>query len=375
MTIQSSRRPPFRADHVGSLLRPASVRQAFRDAAAGKITAHEVNAIQDEAIRAVVKMQREAGLAVVSDGEFRRGSYWGRFVERLKGFVIKPASFSFRDDSGHTLPFTAPYAQGRIIRDEPLAVDEYEFLHKVAGEAGVTGKITIPAPSTLHYYRFNDFGDRSVYPDEDQLFADVAKVFVEEVRALTDAGCRYIQFDEVAVAMLGDPLVREQTVKLGQDPGKLLMRYIDLINQAVAAAPADCLFGVHMCRGNLKGHYLANGGYDLVAEQFFAQTNVTHFLLEYDTQRAGDFTPLRYVPADKGVVLGVISSKSPVLESVSALEARVAEAARHMDISRLGISPQCGFASTVGGNPVTEADQFAKLQLVCETARKIWNSN
>lgn len=374
MTAIPAQRPPFRADHVGSLLRPASVRQAFRDMAAGKIDAAEVASIQDEAIRDVVAMQKRAGLGVVTDGEFRRGSYWGRFVDRLKGFEIKPASFSFRNDAGSTLPFTAPYANAKIVRDEVLAADEYEFLHAVASEASVTGKITIPAPSTLHYYRFNDYGDRSVYPDEEQLFADVAKAFREEIVALTKAGCRYIQFDEVAVAMLGDPVVREQTKKLGQDPDKLLTRYIDLINDAVAAAPADCLFGVHMCRGNLKGHYLANGGYDAIAERFFGETKVTHFLLEYDTQRAGDFAPLRYVTGGKGVVLGVISSKTPALESVSDLERRIADAAKHLDIARLGISPQCGFASTVGGNPVTEDDQFAKLKLAADVARKVWGA-
>lgn len=369
----ASRRPPFRADHVGSLLRPASVRQAFRDASAGKISTEEVTRIQDQAIREVVAMQERVGLKVANDGEFRRGSYWGRFVEGLKGFIIKPASFSFRNDTGSTLPFTAPYAAGKIERTEPLALDEYEFVRDVAKTA--LPKVTIPAPSTLHYYRFDDFGDRSVYPDEDKFFDDVARVFRDEIAALTKAGCRYIQFDEVAVAMLADPVVREQTKKLGQDPDRLVQRYVDLINDAVSAAPADCLFGVHMCRGNLKGHYLANGGYDAVAERFFGDTKVTHFLLEYDTARAGDFAPLRFMPKDKGVVLGIVSSKSPQLEDKVGLEKRIADASAHMDISRLGISPQCGFASTVGGNPVTEADQEAKLRLVVEVAEKVWGAS
>ena len=364
-----AQRPPFRADHVGSLLRPAAVRQAFRDAAGGKIDAGEVKRIQDAAVRDVIAMQERVGLKVCNDGEFRRGSYWGRFVEGLKAFVIKPASFDFRNDSGSTLPFTAPYAAGKVERTEPLALDEYEF---VRDHAKALPKITIPAPSTLHYYRFDDFGDRSVYPDEDKFFADVAQVFREEIAALTAAGCRYIQFDEVAVAMLSDPHVREKTKKLGQDPDRLVQRYVDLINDAVSAAPADCLFGVHMCRGNLKGHYLANGGYDAVAERFFGATRVTHFLLEYDTARAGDFAPLRFMPKDKGVVLGIVSSKTPQLEDKGALQTRIEEAAKHMDIARLGISPQCGFASTVGGNPVTESDQEAKLRLCVEVAEKVW---
>ena len=368
-----TQRPPFRADHVGSLLRPPELRQAFRERAAGKLDETAFAAIQDRAIREIVAMQEAAGLQAVTDGEFRRGSYWGRFVEGLKGFVIKPASFKFRDGKGSTLDFTAPYAAGKIVREEPLALDEYEFMRELTqGRPSLMPKITVPAPSTLHYYRFDDFGDRSAYPDEDAFFADVATVFRDEIRALTDAGCRYIQFDEVAVAMLGDPVVREQTQKLGQDPETLLEKYIDLINAAVADAPADCLFGVHMCRGNLKGHFLADGGYDLIAERFFGETKVTHFLLEYDSVRAGDFAPLRHVPKDKGVVLGLVSSKRPELESKDDLKARIADAARYCDIDRLAVSPQCGFASTVGGNPVTAEDQSAKLRLCVAVASEVW---
>jgi 5-methyltetrahydropteroyltriglutamate--homocysteine methyltransferase len=368
-----NQRSPFRADHVGSLLRPPELRQAFRDVAGKRIDAAEFARIQDGAIRDVVAMQDAAGIQAVTDGEFRRGSYWGRFVEGLKGFVIKPASFKFRDGKGSMLDFTAPYAAGKIVREEPLALDEYEFMRDITKDRPhLMPKITVPSPSTLHYYRFDDFGDRSIYPDEDEFFADVAKVFHDEIRALTDAGCRYIQFDEVAVAMLGDPVVREQAVRLGQDPDKLLGKYIDLINDAVAGAPADCYFGVHMCRGNLKGHFLADGGYDLIAERFFGETNVTHFLLEYDSVRAGDFTPLAHVPKDKGVVLGLVSSKRPELESKDDLRMRIADAAKYCDADRLAISPQCGFASTVGGNPVTPEDQSAKLRLCVEVAKEVW---
>ncbi len=373
MTATPAQRPPFRADHVGSLLRPPGLRQAFRDRAGGKLDEAAFAEIQDKAIREAVAMQAGSDMQAVTDGEFRRGSYWGRFVEGLKGFVIKPASFKFRDGKGSMLDFTAPYAAGKIVRDEPLALDEYEFMREaVKAHDGLIPKITVPSPSTLHYYRFDDFGDRSVYPDEDEFFADVAKVFHDEIKALTDAGCRYIQFDEVAVAMLGDPVVREQTVKLGQDPDALLGKYIDLINRAVEGAPADCYFGVHMCRGNLKGHFLADGGYDLIAERFFSETDVTHFLLEYDSVRAGDFTPLRHVPKDKGVVLGLVSSKRPELEDKDELRARIADAAKYCDAERLAISPQCGFASTVGGNPVTAEDQSAKLRLCVEVAENVW---
>lgn len=373
MAQSPNQRPPFRADHVGSLLRPPELREAFRNVAAGKIDQATFARIQDDAIRAVVAMQAVAGMKAVTDGEFRRGSYWGRFVEGLKGFVIKPASFKFRDGKGSMLDFTAPYAAGKIVREEPLALDEYEFMRDVTqSSSALMPKITVPSPSTMHYYRFDDFGDRSVYPDEDVFFADVAKVFREEIKALTDAGCRYIQFDEVAVAMLGDPVVRDQTRKLGQEPNTLLGKYIDLINEAVAAAPADCYFGVHMCRGNLKGHFLADGGYDKIAERFFSETNVTHFLLEYDSMRAGDFTPLTHVPQNKGVVLGLVSSKSPDLENKDELKMRIMDAAKYCDVERLAISPQCGFASTVGGNPVTAEDQSAKLRLCAEVAKEVW---
>jgi 5-methyltetrahydropteroyltriglutamate--homocysteine methyltransferase len=362
-------RPPFRADHIGSLLRPAALRQAFRQHAAKGISDAEFGKLQDQCIRDVVAMQEQVGLKVVSDGEFRRGSYWGRFVERTSGFEIKPASFKFRNDSGHVVDFTAPYAKARIERLQPLALDEFAFLR---GATKVTGKITLPAPSTMHFYRCNDFADRTIYSDMNLFFADLSKVFQQEIEELAKAGCRYIQLDEVAVALLCDPGIREQVKDSGSDPDVLVGLYVESINDAVAHCPSEVTIGVHMCRGNFKGHYLGAGGYESVAERFFANTRVNHFLLEYDTPRAGDFAPLRFVPKDKGVVLGIVSSKTPVLESLDALKRRLDEAARHVDFDRLAISPQCGFASTVAGNPVTEADERAKLALVVQAAGSIW---
>jgi 5-methyltetrahydropteroyltriglutamate--homocysteine methyltransferase len=310
------------------------------------------------------------GLQVVTDGEFRRGSYWGRFVERTEGFSIKPASFKFRNDAGHEVEFTAPYAKSKIRRVQALALDEFAFLRAVTK---VTGKITLPASSTMHFYRCNDFADRAVYPDDGVFFYDLAKVFQQEIAELAKAGCRYVQLDEVAVALLCDPTIRDDVMKRsGSDPDALVDLYIAGINQAVAKCPTDVTIGVHMCRGNFKGHYLGAGGYESVAERFFANTNVNHFLLEYDTSRAGDFAPLRFVPKTKGVVLGLVSTKTPALESLEGLERRVEEAGRYIDLDRLAISPQCGFASTVAGNPVTEADERAKLALVVEAARTIW---
>jgi 5-methyltetrahydropteroyltriglutamate--homocysteine methyltransferase len=361
-------RPPFRADHVGSLLRPDALRRAFRQFAAHEIDAGTFAKIQDDCIRDALKLQETAGLAVVTDGEFRRGSYWGRFVERTDGFAIRPAVFKFRDDHGHEVEFTAPYAVGKIARTQPLALDELLFLR---GATRLTAKITLPAPSTMHFYRCTDFA-AGAYSDVDSFFADLAAVFRAEIAALADAGCRYVQLDEVAIALLCDPAIRRQVEATGHRPDALVDQYIDAINAAVAACPPDTIIGVHMCRGNFKGHYLAAGGYEKVAERFFAETKVNHFLLEYDTARAGDFAPLRFVQKGKGVVLGLISTKTPVLENKDTLKRRVEDASRSIDLDRLAIGPQCGFASTVAGNPVSEAHERAKLALAVETAREIW---
>jgi 5-methyltetrahydropteroyltriglutamate--homocysteine methyltransferase len=364
--------PRFRADHVGSLLRPAALRQAFKRFDAGELDAAAFRQVQDEAIGAAVRMQEAAGLKVVTDGEFRRSSYWGRFVERTEGFDIRPAAYKFRDESGHEMSFTAPYAAAKIRRVCDLAVDEFGFLRDATR---VTPKITLPAPSTMHFYAGRRYADPAVYTDEDAFFADLSAVFQSEIAALAAAGCRYVQLDEVAVAMLCDPSVRDRVTGEGQNPERLVKIYIAAINAAVAQRPADMVLGVHLCRGNLKGHYLSAGGYESIAERFFAEVQATHFLLEYDTARAGDFAPLRFVPRSKGVVLGLISTKMPQLESAEALKHRIEEASRHIDCQRLGIGPQCGFASTAAGNPLTEADQLAKLARTVEVAAAVWGTS
>ncbi len=369
--VLPAHRPPFRADHVGSLLRPAALRQAFRDKAAGKLDDAAFATIQDRAIRDAVRLQQDAGLGVVTDGEFRRASYWGRFVERCEGFAIKPAIMKFRDDHGHELDFTATYAIAKVKRTRDLALDEFQFLK---GATSVVGKITLPAPSTMHFYRYTDFADPDVYSNAGEFFADLAAVFRQEIAALAAAGCRYIQLDEVAIALLCDDTIRAQVKANGHDPDTLIDLYIRAINDAIAGAPADMAIGIHMCRGNFKGHYLSQGGYDSVAERFFNGAKVTHFLLEYDSPRAGDFAPLRYMPKPKGVVLGLVSSKSVILENRDELLRRIDDAAKVMDLDCLGVGPQCGFASTVAGNPVTEADQSAKLRLCVDVARQVWGS-
>src|SRR5580765_6359321 len=330
--------PVFRADHIGSLLRPKKLREAFR-------TGNDLKNVQDEAVRDVVRLQRDCGLEVITDGEFRRISYWEKFVRLPRGLEVRDAAFTFHDAAGHESKFTAPYVSGKVSRGEPIAVDELGFGNN---------KITLPAPSTMHFYRFSDWG--SAYDGAEAFFKDLGKVYQAEIADLARAGCRYAQIDEVAVAILCDPAARDKVKAAGENPDRLVELYIGAINEAVKGKPKDLTIGVHVCRGNYKGMYLSEGGYDSVAEKFFGRTNVDHFLLEFDTPRAGGFAPLRHVPKSKGVVLGMVSSKSPALEKLDDLRRRADEAARYVDPSRLAISPQCGFASTMGGNPVTEAD-------------------
>src|SRR5881394_2949909 len=338
--------PVFRADHIGSLLRPKKLREAFR-------TGNELKNVQDEAIRDVVRLQRDCGLVVITDGEFRRISYWEKFVRLTRGLEVRDAAFTFHDAAGHESKFTAPYVSGKVSRGEPIAVDELGFGNN---------KVTLPAPSTMHFYRFNDWGN--AYDSVEAFFKDLGKVYQAEIADLARAGCKYVQIDEVAVAILCDPAAREKV----ENPDRLVDLYIGAINEAVKGRPKGMTIGVHVCRGNYKGMYLSEGGYDSVAERFFNATNVDHFLLEFDTPRAGGFAPLRFVPKDKGVVLGLVSSKTPVLEKIDDLKRRAAEASTHIDLARLAISPQCGFASTMGGNPVTEVDERAKLELCVEAA-------
>jgi 5-methyltetrahydropteroyltriglutamate--homocysteine methyltransferase len=362
-------RPPARADHIGSLLRPAKLRHAFREFNAGKLKESEFRAIQDEAILDVVRLQEEVGLEIVNDGEFRRGSYWGRFVQLTSGLAINDAVFKFHDDQGKEIDFTAPHVIAKVRRTRPIAVDEVTFLHRISRKML---KVTLPSPSTMHFYRGSRYADRGVYESPRAFFADLARIYREEINDLANAGARYVQLDEVALAMLCDPTVREKVKRDGQDPDKLVDLYVDAINESVSGRPSTVVIGVHMCRGNFKGLYLSAGGYESVAERLFQKADVNHFLLEYDTPRAGDFAPLRFVPKNKGVVLGLVSSKVSALEPVDQLRRRADEAAQHVDAERLAVSPQCGFASTVAGNPITEADMRAKLALVVEAARAIW---
>lgn len=361
--------PPFRADHIGSLLRPKKLRQAFRAHAAKELSDGDFRSAQDSAIRDVLKLQQDCGLQVATDGEFRRISYWEKFVRLTRGLVVKEAVFKFHDEHGHESDFTAPYAETKVSRAQPITLDEYEFASK---QTPLAQKITMPAPSTMHLYRFTDWGAKSAYTDPRAFFADLGKVYQGEIADLHKAGCRYVQLDEVALAMLCDPALQAKVRAAGGNPDELVDLYVDAINEAVKGVPAGMAIGVHMCRGNYKGMYLSEGGYTSIAERLFNRANVTHFLLEFDTPRAGDFAPLAMMPKSKGVVLGLVSSKIPALESLDLLRKRIEEASKHIDASQLAISPQCGFASTMGGNPVTEADERAKLRLCVEAARAVW---
>ncbi len=360
--------PPFHAEHIGSLLRPDELRRAFRSVSSGDMAASAFTAIQDRCIRDVVDMQEKIGLQAVTDGEFRRTSYWSHFVDAVDGLGVAPARFRFRDDAGEEMEFLSPHVEGPVRRVRSYSGDELRFLMATTDR---TPKLTMPSPPTMHFWSGAKFVDNGIYPSEEAYFDDLSQIFRDEIAELAAAGARYIQVDEVPLAMLCDPSLRAALEVDGEDPGRRVNQYIDLMN-ACFRDRGEVTIGLHLCRGNFKGQWLTEGGYDFVAERMFNELDVDVFFLEYDTERAGDFAPLAHMPANKSAVLGLVSSKTPELEDMDALRRRVDEAARHMPIERIGISPQCGFASAVTANPVTYDDQVAKLRLVVETAEKIW---
>ncbi|HJM51239.1 MAG TPA: 5-methyltetrahydropteroyltriglutamate--homocysteine S-methyltransferase [Alphaproteobacteria bacterium] len=360
------RNPPFRAEHVGSLLRPKKLTQAFRAHGAGRLDEAEFAAIQDQCIRDVVELQENLGLRSITDGEFRRASYWSHFVESVEGFGVRPARFKFRDAEGVEQDFLAPIAEGPVARSQSISGGEFAFLAATTCE---TPKITIPSPPTMHFWG----GDgETAYADRDAFFADLALVYRAEIGALAAAGARYVQVDEVPLAMLCDQNVRQRLAEGGEDAEGLIERYIELINACLGQRPSGVTVALHLCRGNFKGRWLTQGGYDAVAEKMFAGLDVDAFFLEYDTPRAGDFAPLRFVPEEKSVVLGLVTTKSPELENPDDIKRRIDEAAQVVPLDRLALSPQCGFASTVAGNPVTEEDEIRKLSLIVEVAGEVW---
>lgn len=361
--------PLFRADHVGSLLRPDALKAAFRAHGTGDLDDDGLRAAQDDAIRAVVALQEEVGLHSITDGELRRGSYWSHVLEAVVGLTPEPAAFEFRDASGDVMAFTGTQNRGRLRRTRSISGHELDFLLRITVE---TPKITLPAPSTMHFWRGPESIDRTVYPTLGEFLDDLAAIYRAEIADLASRGARYVQLDEVAAAMLCDDDVRAAVLARGEDPDELLRAYIDASNAALGERPASVTAALHVCRGNYKGHWLATGGYEPIAEALFGSLAVDTFFLEFDSARAGGFEPLRYVPVGVGVVLGLVSSKSPELEDADELVRRIEEASALVPVDRLGISPQCGFASTAGGNPLTEDDERRKLALVVEVADRVW---
>jgi 5-methyltetrahydropteroyltriglutamate--homocysteine methyltransferase len=359
----------FHADHVGSLLRPPALKESYRLFREGRMDAPEYEAVLTHAIRGAVRAQEEAGLQSITDGEFGRNSWFGFFFERMEGFRLEPAAFRFRDGEGGTFEWPTCYACGRMRRHSPIAVDEQR---RLAGLTRRTAKMTLPSPSAFHFFRFNAPADTAIYPDDAKYWDDLAGVYREEIAALAGAGCTYLQLDEVPLAMLCDPSIREQVKALGGDPEALVAKYIGVLQRILQPRPAGMTIGMHLCRGNFRSRWMASGGYEPVAERLFNETPVDTYFLEYDSERAGDFSPLRWVPKGRNVVLGLVSSKLAALESAEGLRRRIDEAARFMPMEHLAISPQCGFASVAGGNLLTESDQAAKLRLVVEVAEAAW---
>jgi 5-methyltetrahydropteroyltriglutamate--homocysteine methyltransferase len=366
--------PPFRADHVGSLLRPAGLLAARADHAAGRISVQQLRAAEDDAIREVVEMQRAVGLRSATDGEFRRTSWHMDFIYRLGGIskADEQIKVQFHNADGD-LEFTsaALRVDGPIRLREPIFADDFTFLRSAVGD-GVTAKLTIPSPSMVHYRGGRAAIDPAVYPDEDQFWADLSGAYADQVAAIAALGCTYLQFDDTSFAYLNDPRQREALRARGDDADHQHLRYIKQINAALANKPAGLTVTTHMCRGNFRSSWVAEGGYDFVAEALFSELAVDGFFLEFDDVRSGGFEPLRFVPPGKVVVLGLVTTKRGALESKDDLKRRIDQAAKHVPLDQLCLSPQCGFSSTVDGNALTRDEQVAKLALIVETAAEVW---
>ena len=364
------RNPPFRAEHVGSFQRPAELAQAARDFRSGAIDNAEFVAVQDRSIKDVVAFQEGLGLGAVTDGEFRRRGWSAGFIDAVDGFGLRDGTLGFRDESGEIGIAKSPYAKQRIRRARPIVADDFRFLKDLAG---ATPKVTIPSPPVMHFFLGPRAVDEEIYPDMEDYFADLAAIYRDEISELADAGCTYLQFDETAVPCNCDDNFRADVSARGEDPDQLTARYAALINEALPSRPDDMTIAMHFCRGNWKGAWMAEGGYEPIAEVFFNEIDVDAFFLEYDTPRAGDFEPLRFVPAGKNVILGLVSTKTPELEKPDDLKRRIDEAAVHVPIDQLGLSPQCGFASAPGGGQViTHDDERRKLELIIKVADEVW---
>jgi len=367
-------KPPFRADHVGSLLRPPELLRAREDHAAGRIGDAELRAAEDEAIREAVALQREVGLRTATDGEFRRASWHMDFIYALDGVSKAPGDLKvqFHNEQGD-IEFTpaAMRVDGRLGISETIFGEAFEFL-KTCVSPEQTAKLTIPSPSMVHYRGGRASIDPSVYPDMDGFWADLVAAYREEVRRLGELGCTYLQFDDTSLAYLNDPRQREYVREIGGDAEHQHEAYIRHINEALADRPPGMSITTHMCRGNFRSSWVAEGGYDFVAEALFSELQVDGFFMEWDDARSGGFEPLRFLPKGKVVVLGLVTTKRGELEDRDLLKRRIEEASRHADLDQLCLSPQCGFSSTVEGNLLSREQQAEKLRLVVEVAREVW---
>jgi 5-methyltetrahydropteroyltriglutamate--homocysteine methyltransferase len=359
---------------VGSLLRPPELLEARTQFADGRLTASQLRQREDEAIQAVVRMQQDVGLQTATDGEFRRASWHMDFIYQLGGIERAPGDIKvrFRNEQGE-LEFTpaAIHVAERVHLDHPIFAQDFQFLRQAAG-TGSTPKLTIPSPSMVHYRGGRAAIDPDVYPDVDEFWNDLTSAYADQVDAVANLGCRYLQFDDTSLAYLNDPAQREQMARQGEDSEHLHETYISHINEALARKPTDLTVTTHMCRGNFRSSWAAEGGYDFVAEALFGSLNVDGFFLEYDDARSGGFEPLRFVPKGKLVVLGLVTTKRGELESKDVLKRRIDEAAKFVAIEQLCLSPQCGFSSTVEGNVLSYEEEVAKLELIVDTAADVW---
>lgn len=363
-------KPPFRAEHVGSLQRPPALAQAARDFRDGKIDMDAFRAVQDDAIRDAVAFQEGLGLGAVTDGEFRRRGWSAGFIDAVEGFGLREGALGFRNEGGDFGIAKSPYAMAPIRRVRPIVADDFRFLREIAT---ATPKVTMPSPPVMHFFLGPLTADSDVYPDMEEYFADLAAIYRAEIAELAELGCTYVQLDETALPCNCDDRARADVVRRGEDPDALTERYAALINDSIGGRPPGMTVAMHLCRGNLKGAWMAEGGYEPIAEVLFNEVDIDAYFLEYDTPRAGDFAPLRFVPAGKKIVLGLVSTKSPELESPDELKRRIDEAAAHVPLDRLCLSPQCGFASAPGaGQTITHDDERRKLELILKVVEDVW---
>ena len=365
----SRTKPPFRADHVGSLLRPAALKAARGKHERGEITAAELTAIEDDEIKKVIRKQEEVGLQSVTDGEFRRAFWNYDFLGKLEGVEAYLGERKIKFQGPQPKPMMLRVT-GKLgaNRSHPM-IEHFKF---VAAHAKMTPKMTIPSPSSLHFRYGRDAVPATIYPIMDDFYRDLGESYRAVVRAFADAGCRYLQLDEVNFTYLCDPKLRAFVADRGDDPRMLPHIYAAMINAAVSEAPAEMTTAMHLCRGNFQSTFVASGGYEPIAELLFNEIGVDGYFLEYDSARAGGFEPLRFLPKGKVAVLGLVTTKSGKLESKDALKRRIDAAAKYAPLEQLALSPQCGFASTEEGNILSEGEQWAKLRLAVEIANEVW---